>query len=197
MPLWGKAAAGTQAQKPKWLSTDENSAYKKQDIFAQTSGWVQKAGTAASGNGNSSAQEEVLACVGGLSATLLGASVTSVRWTTTATAAATRTITAQVTFDEEVTVTAPNSSNEPRIVCAVASSFPATTLSYTGGTGTNRLTFAKASVAVNEGGTCSIGGGSGAAITYAGTGAIADQNGTAATVATTGTTIATYTGTAA
>ena len=25
MPLWGKAAAGTQAQKPKWLSTDEKS----------------------------------------------------------------------------------------------------------------------------------------------------------------------------
>ena len=196
MALWGKTAAGTQAQKPKWLSTDENSEFKKQDAFATTAGWAQTAGTKASGNGNTSAQVEVLACVGGLSATLAGASVTSVRWTTTATAAGSRTVTAQVTFDEVVTVTAPNASNEPRIVCAVASSFPATTLSYTAGTGTNRLTFAKASVSVNNGGTCSIGGGSGAAITYAGTGAIVDANATAATVATTGTAIATYTGTA-
>jgi hypothetical protein len=196
MALWGKTAAGTQAQKPKWLSTDENSEFKKQDVFATTAGWAQAAGTKASGNGNTSAQVEVLACVGGLSATLLGASVTSIRWTTTATAAGSRTVTAQVTFDEEVTVTAPNASNEPRIVCAVGASFPATTLSYTAGTGTNRLTFAKASVSVNNGGTCSIGGGSGAAITYAGSGAIADGDGTAATVATTGTAIATYTGTA-
>tara|TARA_B110001454_G_C12549951_1_gene363126 strand:- start:104 stop:694 length:591 start_codon:yes stop_codon:yes gene_type:complete len=196
MSLWGKTAAGTQAQKPKWLSTDEDSEFKKQNVFAQTAGWAQSAGTKASGNDNTGAQEEILACVGGLSTTLAGASVTSVRWTTTATAAATRTVTAQVTFDEQVTVTAPNASNEPRIVCAVASSFPATTLSYASGTGTNRLTFSKASVAVNNGGTCSIGGGSGAAITYAGTGAIADGDGTAATVATTGTAIATYTGTA-
>ena len=196
MALWGKTAAGTQAQKPKWLSTDEDSEFKKQDVFATTAGWAQAAGTRASGNGNTSAQVEVLACVGGLSVTLAGASVTSVRWTTTATAAGSRTVTAQVTFDEVVTVTAPNASNEPRIVCAVASSFPATTLSYTAGTGTNRLTFAKASVSVNNGGTCSIGGGSGAAITYAGTGAIVDANATAATVATTGTAIATYTGTA-
>ena len=196
MSLWGKTAAGTQAQKPKWLSTDEDSEFKKQNVFAQTAGWAQSAGTKASGNDNTGAQEEILACVGGLSTTLAGASVTSVRWTTTATAAATRTVTAQVTFDEQVTVTAPNASNEPRIVCAVASSFPATTLSYASGTGTNRLTFSKASVAVNNGGTCSIGGGSGAAITYAGSGAIADGDGTAATVATTGTAFATYTGTA-
>lgn len=33
MPLWGKAAAGTQAQKPKWLSTDENSAYKNKIVL--------------------------------------------------------------------------------------------------------------------------------------------------------------------
>ena len=33
MPLWGKAAAGTQAQKPKWLSTDENSKYKRGDCY--------------------------------------------------------------------------------------------------------------------------------------------------------------------
>ena len=27
MPLWGKAAAGTQAQKPKWVGTTEAVSY--------------------------------------------------------------------------------------------------------------------------------------------------------------------------
>jgi len=61
MPLWGKAAAGTQAQKPKWLSTDENSDYKKQDCIGMPGGWAMRAGTAASGNGNTGAQQEVIA----------------------------------------------------------------------------------------------------------------------------------------
>ena len=39
MPLWGKAATGTQAQKPKWLSTDENSEFKKQDCIDRRTCW--------------------------------------------------------------------------------------------------------------------------------------------------------------
>ena len=105
MPLWGKAAAGTQAQKPKWLSTDENSAYKKQDCIGMPGGWAMRAGTAASGNGNTGAQQEVLAAMkGNFGTTLAAPSITSARFITTTLAAGTPTCTVEVTWDERVTV---------------------------------------------------------------------------------------------
>ena len=199
MPLWGTdATASGQANKPKWLSTSEDQIYNKMDTYATNEG--RAINPKASKNAN--AKPEILCAIGnlaGVSATtgLKHPTITSVRWVTTATAAGTRTITAEVTFDEQVTVTAPDASNTPQIVCTVGSAFPATTLAYASGTGTNRLRFSKASVAVNTGGTCSIGGGSGNPITYLGTGAIVDKldGSSAAAVATTGATIATYTGT--
>jgi hypothetical protein len=72
MPLWGTAHASA-SNKPKWLPDDANSDYDKQKVFASQSGWVQRAGTAASGNDNASAQEEVLVAIGGLA----GASATA------------------------------------------------------------------------------------------------------------------------
>ena len=72
MPLWGTAHASA-SNKPKWLPDDANSDYDKQKVFASQSGWVQRAGTAASGNDNTSAQEEVLVAIGGLA----GASATA------------------------------------------------------------------------------------------------------------------------
>ena len=105
MPLWGKAAAGTQAQKPKWLSTDENSAYKKQDCIGMPGGWAMRAGTAASGNGNTGAQQEVLAAMkGNFGTTLAAPSITSARFVTTAHVTGTPTVTVEVTWDERVTV---------------------------------------------------------------------------------------------
>ena len=105
MPLWGKAAAGTQAQKPKWLSTDENSAYKKQDCIGMPGGWAMRAGTASSGNGNTGAQQEVLAAMkGNFGTTLAAPSITSARFITTTLAAGTPTCTVEVTWDERVTV---------------------------------------------------------------------------------------------
>ena len=105
MPLWGKAAAGTQAQKPKWLSTDENSAYKKQDCIGMPGGWAMRAGTAASGNGNTGAQQEVLAAMkGNFGTTLAAPSITSARFITTTLAAGTPTCTVEVTWDERVTI---------------------------------------------------------------------------------------------
>jgi hypothetical protein len=105
MPLWGKAAAGTQAQKPKWLSTDENSAYKKQDCIGMPGGWAMRAGTASSGNGNTSAQQEVLAAMkGNFGTTLAAPSITSARFVTTAHVTGTPTVTVEVTWDERVTV---------------------------------------------------------------------------------------------
>ncbi len=107
MPLWGKAAAGTQAQKPKWLSTDENSAYKKQDCVGESGGWAMRAGTAATGNGNTSAQQEIIVAIRGLagSGKLAAPSITSARFITSApTAGSSKTVTVEVTWDEEVTV---------------------------------------------------------------------------------------------
>ena len=105
MPLWGKAAAGTQAQKPKWLSTDENSDYKKQDCIGMPGGWAMRAGTAASGNGNTGAQQEVIAAMkGNFGTTLAAPSITSARFVTTTLAAGTPTCTVEVTWDERVTI---------------------------------------------------------------------------------------------
>ena len=105
MPLWGKAAAGTQAQKPKWLSTDENSDYKKQDFIGMPGGWAMRAGTAASGNGNTGAQQEVIAAMkGNFGTTLAAPSITSARFVTTTLAAGTPTCTVEVTWDERVTI---------------------------------------------------------------------------------------------
>ena len=59
MPLWGTSADAI-TNRPKWCPTDENSAYNRGDVYATQSGWVRKAGTAASGCGNPDAQEEVL-----------------------------------------------------------------------------------------------------------------------------------------
>ena len=78
MPLWGTAHASAD-NKPKNYPTDENADYKKQDIFANKSGWVQKAGTPASGNDNADAQEEVLIAIRNLSGT---SSTTGLRTTT-------------------------------------------------------------------------------------------------------------------
>lgn len=106
MPLWGKAAVGTQAQKPKWLSTDENSAYKKQDCVGMPGGWAMRAGTAASGNGNTGATPEVLAAMkGNFGTTLSTPTPTSSRIITTSHInGGSKTITVEVTYDERVTI---------------------------------------------------------------------------------------------
>jgi hypothetical protein len=87
------------------LSTDENSAYKKQDCIGMPGGWAMRAGTAASGNGNTGAQQEVLAAMkGNFGTTLAAPSITSARFVTTAHVTGTPTVTVEVTWDERVTV---------------------------------------------------------------------------------------------
>ena len=66
MGLWGTDADATD-NKPKNLTADTNSDYAKKDVFANKSGWVRRAGTAANGNDNADAQEEVLVAIGDLS----------------------------------------------------------------------------------------------------------------------------------
>ena len=163
MPLWGKAAAGTQAQKPKWLSTDENSAYKKQDCVGESGGWAMRAGTAATGNGNTSAQQEILVAIRGLagSSKLAAPSITSARFITSShTNGGSKTITVEVTWDEEVTV-----AGSPQIVLANGNQSTDgdgnATLTYTAtGSTSNRKRFTNASLTLSTNDVYTLGGGS-------------------------------------
>ena len=106
MGLWGKSTSADS--RPKFLKGDgaEGAGGKQEDALATTRGWELKAGTAASGNDNASAQSEVLVAIGGLSATLGAANLMSVDWTdgTYAHAGATD-FDIVFTYDEAVTVT--------------------------------------------------------------------------------------------
>ena len=116
MPLWG-TTHDSDSNKPKWAPIDEDSDNRRGDIYATNAGWVQQAGTAASGNNNDGADPEVLVAIGGLagiSATtgLRSATVTAMRFVVGTTAATdftagttSQTLTCQVTWDEELTVT--------------------------------------------------------------------------------------------
>ena len=163
MPLWGKAAAGTQAQKPKWLSTDENSAYKKQDCVGESGGWAMRAGTAATGNGNTSAQQEIIVAIRGLAGSdkLAAPSITSARFITSShTNGGSKTITVEVTWDEEVTV-----AGSPQIVLANGNQSTDgdgnATLTYTAtGSTSNRKRFTNASLTLSTNDVYTLGGGS-------------------------------------
>ena len=122
MGLWGTAHAAA-TNKPKFAPTDENSDYNRGDVYATQAGWVRKAGTAASGNDNTSAQPEVLVAIGDLAGSssstgLRAPTVTKLRYiigdtsTTDMTAGdGTQRILVEVTWDEEVTV-----AGSPQIV---------------------------------------------------------------------------------
>ena len=116
MPLWG-TTHDSAANKPKWAPVDEDSDNRRGDIYATNAGWVQQAGTAASGNDNTSADPEVLVALGmlaGVSAAtgLKTPTVTAMRFVVGTTAATdftagttSQTLTCQVTWDEQITVT--------------------------------------------------------------------------------------------
>ena len=115
MPLWGNAHASA-TNKPKFLPADEDSDYNRADCYATQEGWVMQAGHPSSGNGNTSADPEVLVASGGLAGAtdttgLRAPTVTSMRFVK-GTAAATdltagsssQTIQVEITWDEGVTV---------------------------------------------------------------------------------------------
>ena len=157
MPLWG-TTHDSATNKPKWAPTDENSDYSKGDIYATNSGWVQQAGTPASGNDNADADPEVLVAIGGLagadaSTGLRAPTVTSMRFVQSAYAAGSRTITVEVTWDEGVTV-----AGTPQVVVANDSRADHT-LSYTAtGSTANRKRFTAASQTVAEDDVLTLGG---------------------------------------
>ena len=109
MPLW-EASADAITNKPKFLTDDVNSKYDRRFVYASAAGWVHRAGSAGTGNGNTGAQDEVLVAIGNLAGTststgLKRPTITRCRWGEAAYVAATSS-TVHVTWDELVTYTA-------------------------------------------------------------------------------------------
>ena len=105
MPLW-EAGADAITNKPKFLTDDANSKYDRTNVYATNQGWVMRAGSAGTGNGNTGAQEEVLVAIGQLAGTststgLKRPTITRIRFAESAYTGAVP-ITVNVTWDEAV-----------------------------------------------------------------------------------------------
>ena len=142
MPLWG--ATDSDESKPKNLTTAE-----KKQVFANASGWLLEAGSALSGNDNTSATPEVLVAIGGLATSLGAADITEIEFITTAfskgaAAAASRTLSVRARFNEPVDVN--TSGGTPFLAVTNGNQGSGSgrgphNLPYASGTGTNELVF--------------------------------------------------------
>ena len=139
MPLWG--ASDADESKPKWLTTAE-----KKTVYATTAGWVHEAHNADMGNDNTSAQVEVLACVGALTTSIGAADITSVEFVTTSwDASEGGTFSVLVRWNEAVDVVEVGSGLKINLTRTPDGGSAAShTLRYASGTGTNELTFSLA-----------------------------------------------------
>jgi hypothetical protein len=166
MPLWGTTHDAV-TNKPKFLPTDEDSKYTRGDCYATNSGWVMQSGHPSSGNGNTSADPEVLVAIGGLAGTsattgLKTPTVTNMRFvigsaaTTDLTAGSNATIQVEITWDEGVTVA---TSNPTLNIANSGSGRGPYTLVYTAtGSTANRKRFILASQTIAEDDILTIGG---------------------------------------
>ena len=153
MALWGKSTSAES--RPKFLGEDnaDGAGGKKEDCIATTRGWELKAGTIASGNDNTSAQPELLVCIGGLSAALGAANILSVDFTAgTYAHDGSDDFDLVYTFDENVTVTSAaltaDNTISNKVHVGVQCLGPTDMandgvmqLQYHSGSGTNKLTF--------------------------------------------------------
>ena len=143
MPLWGNSDA--DESKPKNLTTAE-----KKEVYATASGWVREAGSALSGNNNTSADPELLVAVSALSTNLGAADVTEVEWITTAADKSEGfTLSVRVRYNEAVAVTGSPTLAVTNGNQGSGSGRGPHTLVYASGTGTNELVFSLAIAANN------------------------------------------------
>ena len=169
MSLWGTAHAAAN-NKPKFLTTDEDSDYTKQDSYASQGGWSMRAGTASQGNDNTSADPEVLVAIGDLAGStdttgLRAPTVTHMRfiWGTTAATDGSagdgsQRILVEITWDEAVTV-----AGSPQIVVdngnQSSGGYGDHTLTYTAtGSTANRKRFVATSRGLGNADVLTIGG---------------------------------------
>ena len=144
MSLWGNDI------KPKNLTDAE-----KKEVFANTKGWVREAGSILSGNGNTSADPEVLVAIGGLSANMGAANITEIEFvTTTFDKSDGGNIDVLVRFNEPVTVTGTPQVTITNGNQGAGSGRGPHLASYLSGSTTNELTFrftlGAANAATNE-----------------------------------------------
>ena len=163
MSLWGDAH-GAATNKPKFLPQDEDSNYNRAACYATQAGWVMQAGHASSGNGNTSADPEVLVAIGGLAGAtdttgLRAPTVTKMRFVTASLVnGGSKTMTVEITWDEEVTV-----AGSPQIVVANGNQSSDgdgnATLTYTAtGSTANRKRFTNASLTFSTNDVYTLGG---------------------------------------
>jgi len=139
MSSWG--ASDSDESKPKYLTDAE-----KKLVFANSSGWVLEAGSAFSGNDNTSATPEVLVSIGELNVSHGSADITEIEFITTEfDKSEGGNIDVRVRFNEAVTVTGTpqflvtnNTSSSRNITC-----------DYLSGSTTNELIFRKVIAAAN------------------------------------------------
>jgi len=151
MSLWGNDI------KPKNLTDAE-----KKEVFANTKGWVREAGSILSGNGNTSADPEVLVAIGGLSANMGSANITELEFVnTTYDKSAGFTMSVRARFNEPVTVTGTPRLSVTNGNQGSGSGRGPHVLSYASGSTTNELLFtlviAAANAATNAGDIMVIG----------------------------------------
>ncbi len=169
MALWGTAHAAAN-NKPKFLTTDEDSDYTRQDSYATQGGWAMRAGTKSQGNDNTSADPEILIAIGDLAGStdttgLRAPTVTNMRfiWGTSATndgsaGDGTQRILVEITWDEGVTV-----AGSPQIVVdngdQSGGGYGDHTLTYTAsGSTANRKRFVATSRSLGNSDVLTIGG---------------------------------------
>ena len=199
MPLWGTDPSSA-TNVPKYLSDSEDVKYNKGDAYANEHGWVMKAGSAATGNSNTSAAPEILVAIGGLAGiTTDGIAVddsgsslvldstdgtanagdkvllemggglqfptaTQVRFVTTSHVNGTsKTMTVEISFDEEITV--DGTGGTPQIVLANGQESGDTdgdaTLAYTAtGSTANQIRFTATNLTFSTNDVYTLGGGS-------------------------------------
>ena len=144
MALWG--ATDADESKPKWMTTAD-----KKEVLATTAGWVVEAGSAMTGNDNTSSTPEVLVAAGGLTVSLGAATIDSVDWITTAAdKSAGFTLSVRVRYNEAVDVAVSN----PTVAVTNSNAGSGSgrgphTLVYASGTGSNELVFSLAIAAAN------------------------------------------------
>ena len=144
MPLWGNSDA--DESKPKNLTTAE-----KKEVYATASGWVREAGSALSGNNNTSATPELLVAISALSTNLGAADVTEVEWITTAADKSEGfTLSVRVRYNEAVAVTGSPTLAVTNGNQGSGSGRGPHTLVYASGTGSNELVFSLAIAANNN-----------------------------------------------
>ena len=169
MPLWGTAHASA-TNKPKFLTTDEDSDYTRQDSYATQGGWAMRAGTKSQGNDNASADPEILVAIGDLAGStdttgLRAPTVTHMRFVKGTTATTdltagdgTQRILVEITWDEAVTV-----AGSPQVVVANGNQsgggYGNHTLTYTAtGSTANRKRFEKTSAGLGNTDVLTLGG---------------------------------------